>query len=295
MTSLRCRNYGPCTLFNVDHSFEWVSFLDPLKDKIRYACGQIEKCPDTGKLHLQFFIQFEKVQRGATLMRLWPGVHLEMTKKPEETRDYCMKEISRIKGPWEFGEWLAMRSGKRTDLDEVKAAIDDGATELEIAENYFSAWCANNGAFRRYRTLKDETRSWKTLVIISWGDTGTGKTRAVYEAHNDVYDLPRPNGGSVWWDGYVGQEVVLLDDFYGWIPLHLLLKLGDRYPLQVPVKGGMTNFRPKYLYITSNRPWTEWYKWEELGYRLKDAFERRIDSCVAFRWEGDQVIKTVEQ
>ncbi len=123
-------------------------------------------------------------------------------------------------------------------------------------------------------------RAWPTELHILWGEAGSGKSRHVWELDAEVYPVPNPNGGSLWFDGYVGQDVVLLDDFYGWCPLHLLLKMADRYPLQVPIKGGHTEFVAKSLYITSNKPWREWYKWDELGNQLMAAFERRIVSCV---------------
>lgn len=153
---------------------------------------------------------------------------------------------------------------------------------MEIAEEFFGDWCRHYKAFKRYKSLKVAVRDWPTEMHILWGEPGTGKTRSVWEKGLTVFPMPQPQGSSIWFDGYEGQDILLLDDYYGWLPLHLILKLGDRYPLRVPIKGGMVDFTSKYLYITSNKPWEEWYKWSELGNSLQGAFRRRIVSCVHY-------------
>lgn len=66
-------------------------------------------------------------------------------------------------------------------------------------------------------------------------------------------------GDYKWFDGYVGQPIVIIDDYRGEYPLQLLLKLLDRYQMSVPVKGGFTEWLPKKVYITSNIHPNEWY------------------------------------
>lgn len=57
----------------------------------------------------------------------------------------------------------------------------------------------------------------------------------------------------MWFDGYEGQENVLFDDFHGGVfKLPYLLKLLDRYPMRVPVKGGFVQWKPRRIFITSN-------------------------------------------
>lgn len=58
----------------------------------------------------------------------------------------------------------------------------------------------------------------------------------------------------MWFDGYVGQTRVIFDDFRPWwCEFSWLLRLLDRYPIQVPVKGGFVNFIPEEIIITTNK------------------------------------------
>lgn len=51
-----------------------------------------------------------------------------------------------------------------------------------------------------------------------------------------------------------------MDDFYGWIKYDDLLKICDRYPYSVPIKGGYEIFVTKNIWITSNVPIDLLYK-----------------------------------
>lgn len=116
-------------------------------------------------------------------------------------------------------------------------------------------------------------------VII--GPTGSGKSHfAAQRASSDgatVYYKPRGE----WWDGYTNQESVILDDFYGWVPYDELLRVLDRYPHQVPIKGGFVNFVAKRVYITSNTVVTRWYKNEKILGTI-DSLIRRIENWYFF-------------
>lgn len=250
----------------------------------KFIVFQLERCPETNRLHWQGFVSLSKQRTRSKLQSKFPGLHCERRQGTiHQAIAYCRKEDTRVDGPFSDGDIPVQ--GKRTDIEEAREAILDGASELELANANFGLWCRNRKSFSAYRNLVWEPRSEKTYSLIYWGKAGTGKTRAAYDTYGTgaVYDLPRPNGGSVWFDGLSpGHSVLLIDDFYGWLPCHLLLKLMDRYPLQVPVKGGMVNFACKYLYITSNKHWDEWYDWSKLGHNLREAFIRRIDEELEF-------------
>lgn len=109
------------------------------------------------------------------------------------------------------------------------------------------------------------------------GKSGTGKTRYVYEkeAHADIWE----SGTDLkWWQGYEHQDVTLFDDFRGdQCKFHWLLRLIDRYPVTVEVKGGSRQLIAQRMYITSAYPPGEIYqKSAEDQYQLR----RRIDEVI---------------
>lgn len=72
------------------------------------------------------------------------------------------------------------------------------------------------------------------------------------------------------------------DDFGGSeFKLTYLLKLMDRYPMRVPVKGSFVNWVPKKIYITSNYSPKEWFP-NAKDEHVKALF-RRFKKVVRFR------------
>ena len=61
---------------------------------------------------------------------------------------------------------------------------------------------------------------------VIWGAPGIGKTSKARDlAGPEAFWLSRPAGQTAWWDGYVGQEVVVIDEFYGWLSLDFMCRL----------------------------------------------------------------------
>jgi hypothetical protein len=158
-------------------------------------------------------------------------------------------------------------------LDDIKEELDRGVTADDIAETHFSKWVIYRRSFEAYLTRKYTPRNWKTKVHVLWGITGTGKTRFAHDSIGvNTWWSP---GDFLWFDGYKDNQVVIIDDYRGEYPLPLFLKLLDRYPMRVPVKGGFTNWCPRKVYITSNVEPKVWYSMADS--RSVDAMLRRLD------------------
>jgi len=100
---------------------------------------------------------------------------------------------------------------------------------------------------------------------------GVGKTRKVFDDETDIYMYP----GQGWFDGYFGQDIVLFDDFSGSeFKITYLLKLLDRYPMSVPIKGAFVQWVPRKIYITSNLDPDSWYPGAHEEHRA--ALRRRL-------------------
>lgn len=150
--------------------------------------------------------------------------------------------------------------GKRKDLDEVKVLLDSGASFSAIADEHFSAFIRYEKGFRSYKLLKSLRRDWPMDLIIIVGPSGTGKSRYA----RTTYPLAFWKAKGPWWDGYDGEETVVIDEMYGHcFPFSELLQLLDRYPYKVPVKGGTMEFVSKRIVMTSNQHPRDWYSSEK--------------------------------
>jgi len=84
-----------------------------------YTVGQVERCPDTGKLHWQLYCYTRTKLSVKVFKKRYPTVHFEIARNPDAAREYGQKEETRVAGPFEWGE--APAQGKRTDLHEAIA------------------------------------------------------------------------------------------------------------------------------------------------------------------------------
>lgn len=83
-----------------------------------------------------------------------------------------------------------------------------------------------------------------------YGEPDAGKSRAAREKYPDAFIKPQ----NKWWDGYQGQEAVILDDLdhKGACLDHYLKIWADRYSCSGEVKGYKVELRHKVFVVTSN-------------------------------------------
>lgn len=98
-------------------------------DTMNYLGGQLEM-GEKGTPHFQFFINYKRTVRFATLKKLHPKIHAEHAKFPQKALKYCIKEETRLDGPFTFGNY---------DLDETKVRLTrqvlDEMTIEEVKEH----------------------------------------------------------------------------------------------------------------------------------------------------------------
>lgn len=252
--------------------FTWNNPGEGSKEEVlnidcRYVIFQLEK-GESGTPHYQGTIVFNNTKRFSAVKNLLPHCHIEPCASLSDSIEYCSKEEGREEGPWEKG--TKPSQGKRTDLDDVANYVKSGKNLKEVAETYPVQFIKFHKGIAALINQTSPKREWVMDVNVYTGSTGTGKTRAAYDATNDPYVKPAGD----WWDGYVGQEDVIIDDFACDMPITQLLRVLDRYPLKVPIKGGFVEFVAKAVYITSNIPYEEWYPNARAEH--KEALTRRI-------------------
>lgn len=222
------------------------------KTLCKYCTWQLEK-GEEGTPHLQGALSLLKPARLAAMKKLNPNAHWEVTRSESHALDYSHKEETRIEGPWSYGE--VTQQGKRSDLLAVKDALDAGSSISQVYQAHFAASARYHKFFKEYKRTIVKPRDFKTEVAVLIGPTGTGKTQFAHETFPDAYWLPQGK----WFDDYDAHKVVIIDEFYGWLPYSFLLRLLDRYPLLVETKFGHVHFVAEKVIITSNKHPRDWY------------------------------------
>jgi hypothetical protein len=104
------------------------------------------------------------------------------------------------------------------------------------------------------------------------GASGTNKSRTVFAKYPDAYCLPIGNGGnSIWFDGYDGEEVIIINEYSGELPFNMIKQLCDWYPFSVQTKGGTVGIMAKTIVFTSTTGPEEWYPQD-----FKGEWKRRV-------------------
>lgn len=243
--------------------FTWNNYtLQDLEDISKWEVKFIKYGIEVGALgtpHLQGYVVLDKTVRLSGVKKMGPKCHWEIMKGSIEQNDtYCEKDgeffsrgikpmSQKRKGEVESERWdLALRAAKEGRFEDIPSEI-----ALKYCRNI--DYIRNKELMKRPVCLDGElTNQWV------WGAAGAGKSRSAYEENPGAF----LKGANKWWDGYLGQDTVIVDDID---PNHKVLghhmKLwGQHQPFPAEVKGGTICIRPKKIIITSQ-------------YRIDEVFE----------------------
>jgi len=276
MATRRIRATRWCFTLN-NYTAAEIKSLD-VKTSDKQLCSYIvygKEVGDSGTPHLQGYLELTS-KRELSTVKLVVGnrAHIECAKgTSKQASDYCKKD-----GAFTERGTLSNGQGHRSDLDDIGRRVLSGTSLDTIADT-------DPGMYTRYhrglQALANTIPSpkWRDVkVLVYWGPTGSGKTRAAMSlCGGDVYKLNTNTNGTLWFDGYRGEKVLLLDDYYGWIKHGDLLTILDGYPYRCQVKGSFCNAQWTTVVITSNKPPQEWY-----AQGLNPALARRLTQVREF-------------
>lgn len=253
-----------------------------------YICYQMEKGEETGFEHFQIFLVTKKSE-DRTWVKQWIGTkkcHVKFCDYPAKARLYCLKDETRLDGPWEYGIWKPPKErkdqGHRSDLDALYNGIKEGKSDELLVEEMPSVYMRNFRAVDRVRSILDKKRSRcfrKVKVTVIIGEGGIGKTSLITKLHGyeNIHILERPvTYQNIWFDGYDNERILLIDDFYGWVPWAFLLRILDGHPIRLDVRGAHKYAFFTHVYITSNRTPQSWYPSQGFPWEL----QRRINGGI---------------
>lgn len=242
------------TNWNLITREDYQAIID--RGQIRYIAWGEETCPETGRRHHQAFCYFHNPLSTSKrnlnkIGNMFGEVHANvepMRGSFTQNTAYCSKEGSYHT----VGD--APSQGARGDIEEIRDAILSGTTTSDEV-------CEADPAFHHQygRTLdrleaialRKKWRQWPTKGIWYTGPTGAGKSHKVFDNyHPDTHYVKNLNED--WWDGYKGQEYVILNEFRGQISFSELLDLADKWPKTVKWRGKESvPFLAKYVLVAS--------------------------------------------
>ena len=264
---------------------------------IQYYCmadeiGLKEKTP-----HIHIFIACSSPVRFSTIKRNFPEGHIEQARGScEENKIYVEKSgkwesdpkgDTSIKGSFEeWGEMPVERQGARSDLDFLYQLVKDGKSNFEILEENSDYLLRLTDIERVRQTVRAEefrTTFRNMKVTYLWGKTGTGKTRFImeregYAAVYRVTEYEHP------FDGYAGQETLVLDEYRSQLKISELLNLLDGYPLELRCRYSNKTACFTAVYIISNLALSAQYPM--LQYEQPETWQallRRIHHIVEYK------------
>lgn len=273
---------------------------EELLEALSLSCDYIvigDEIGENGTPHFQGYLELKKKQRFATITKLFPNnskPHLE-AKSTHSTRfqasNYCKKDAKYV----EFGTPPQdnKKNGTPSGLKLICKAITEGTPLSEAIIDKEDTYVRN------YRGLQDLESRIKVKSIplkrimeieFHYGKTDTGKTHYCFHHYPDLFK--KPIGKALWFDGYEGQETVLIDEFVGQYPLSDVLQLLDCWPTQVEVKCSHRYLAATRMLLTSNNHPSTYYKskndipWEGRE-EQQEAFIRRFTKVFVYRARND--------
>jgi len=263
--------------------------------------------------HTHIFIYSNSPIRFTTLKGRFPTAHIEKAfGSAAENRDYVGKfgkwadsekaETVVADSFFEYGELPTEKSEKNPKMYQLIENIRDGKRTAEIIDD------TPNLAFRikdidilRQTLLSEKytTENRNLCVSYIFGASGTGKTRGIYAKHNsrDICRITNyRNNRGISFDGYLGQDVLVFEEFSSQIPIEDMLNYLDIYPLFLPARYNDRIACYTKIYITSNISLDEQYKDIQI-YKPETwkAFLRRIHKVIEYHNGGEVTTKILNE
>ncbi|AUM61928.1 Rep [uncultured virus] len=226
---------------------------------------------ESGTPHLQGYIEMYKPYTFVSMKNLLPGAHIEKRQgSGQQASDYCKKD-----GDYTENGTLAPPRGyaggaatKRRYEEAFETAINGDMNDIDkdlLTRHYH--------AYKRIKQDNPTPPEALDNVCGLWyvGPPNTGKSYAARERYPNLYDKP----ANKWFDGYRGEDTVLIDDFdmNHKVLGHHLKRWADRYAFPAEQKGTTIAIRPQRIIVTSNYYIEEIFSEDKV---LVEALKRRF-------------------
>ena len=257
-----------------------------------------------GTPHTHVFICSDSPMRFSTMKKRFPTAHIDKAMgSSQSNREYIRKE-----GKWadtdkaetcvegtfeEFGEIPNEADAKSPKLARLIQWIKDGLSNEEILQQdpSFALKTRDIDVLRQELKFAEYTSKNRQIKVhYVFGDSGTGKTRSIFEKH-PAADICRITNygakGRVQFDSYRGQPVLVFEEFHSQIPIADMLNYLDIYPVMLPARYYDRTACYTEVYITSNIPLEQQYPdLQKSQGETWNALLRRIHTVTEYRRGG---------
>ena len=259
---------------------------------------------ESGTPHTHVFIYSSSPMRFSTMKKRFPTAHIDKAMgSSQSNREYIRKEgkwadtdksETRVEGSFqEFGDIPNEADEKSPKLARLIQWLKDGLSNEEILQQdpSFALKTRDIDVLRQELKFAEYTSKNRQIKVhYIFGDSGTGKTRSIFEKH-PAADICRVTNygvkGRVQFDAYRGQAVLVLEEFRSQIPISDLLNYLDIYPLMLPARYYDRVACYTEVYITSNIPLEQQYPdLQKSQSETWNALLRRIHTVTEYRRGG---------
>lgn len=232
---------------------------------------------DSGTPHLQGYIRFKTQRTLSSVSKKIKRAHLELARNCVAAAEYCKKDgdvYERGVPPMQKKEQAAAAGeGAKRKFEEIRDLAIAGKLD-DIAKDYPGVWLQRYSTLKKIKMDHMKAPEWLESTCGTWivGPAGCGKTTKAREMCPDAY---WKESDTHWWDGYQGEDDVVIDDFDKYMvkQAYHLKRWADRQPFNAETKGGSAIIRPKRVVVTSQ------YAIEDIWVDdpTRDALNRRFE------------------
>jgi hypothetical protein len=275
--------------------------------KLIYWC-MADEVGECGTHHTHIYMVCSSVVRFSSIKKRFDGGHFEMCRgTSQENRDYIFKLGKHEKGKKaethlpetreEYGDIPMERPGQRNDIIDLHDMVENGMTNVEIIkENPRFSFQIEKIEKLRQTLIEEKIPNWRELeVTYVYGDTGTGKSRDIFEEHGyeNVYavmDYDHP------FDGYQGQNVIVFEEYNSNLKIGSMLKYMDGHKCTLPCRYHNKQACYTKVYFATNIKLEEQYRnIQRENPKTWQAFLRRINKIKEYRENEKIKERTVKE
>ncbi len=267
---------------------------------IEYWCMCDEVGTEEETPHTHLFLKFPSGYRFSTLKKKFPPAHIDYCRgtcldnrsyirKEGKWKNTAKKEGNKLETFEESGECPLERQGARNDLADLYDMLKNGFSNAEIISQNPNMLLNVERMDKARQVIVEE--SFKNIfremdVTYIFGKAGSGKTRYVMDkyGYDKVYRVTDYNHP---FDTYIGQDVLMFEEFRSSLKIQDMLNYLDGYPIMLPARFNNRVACYTKVYIISNIPLEQQYE----GVQSEQcetwrAFIRRIHHWILFDGNG---------